>query len=91
MAEPGDVRVLGTLRDRVGEVVRVTAPVIGTQWSGLPQQREEAIGAWRFWPLDAPPGPLFAPSAQCLTAWNPDLPLSHPPADFHPNHSPGRA
>ncbi|MGV9245378.1 bifunctional class I SAM-dependent methyltransferase/NUDIX hydrolase [Streptomyces sp. NPDC003710] len=84
LADPGDAQVLGTLLDRVGDVVRVTVPVLITRWSGVPQQREEAIGSWRFWPVNALPQPLFVPSAQCLTAWNPDLPLDHPHADFQP-------
>ncbi|MHC3391039.1 bifunctional class I SAM-dependent methyltransferase/NUDIX hydrolase [Streptomyces lavendulocolor] len=91
VAQPGEVRVLGTLLDRVGGVVRVTVPVVVPQWSGVPQQREPAVDSWRFWPLDALPGPLFVPSAQCLTAWNPDLPLDHPPADFQAYRVPGRA
>ncbi|MEE1830499.1 bifunctional class I SAM-dependent methyltransferase/NUDIX hydrolase [Streptomyces sp. SP17KL33] len=91
VAAPGEVRVLGTLLDRVGDVVRVTVPVLVTQWSGVPQQCEETIGDWRFWPLNGLPGPLFIPSAQCLTAWNPGLPLDHPSADFQSYYSPGRA
>lgn len=91
VAEPDDVQVLGTLLDRVGDVVRVTVPVVITRWTGLPQQREEAIGAWRFWPLDGLPAPLFVPSAQCLTAWNPKLPLDHPPTHFQRYETPGRA
>ncbi|WP_073227206.1 bifunctional class I SAM-dependent methyltransferase/NUDIX hydrolase [Streptomyces sp. NBRC 110465] len=91
VANPGDARVLGMLLDRVGDVVRVTVPVVVTRWSGVPEQREEAIGSWRFWPLEALPGPLFIPSAQCLTAWNPNLPLDHPPAHFQAYRSPGRA
>lgn len=39
VADPGRVRVLGTLLDRVGDVVRVTVPVLVTRWSGAPQQR----------------------------------------------------
>jgi 8-oxo-dGTP pyrophosphatase MutT (NUDIX family) len=91
VADPGDVRVLGTLLDWVGDVVRVTVPVVVTQWCGVPEQREEVIGSWRFWPLNALPGPLFVPSSQCLTAWNPNLPLDHPPAHFQAYRSPGRA
>ncbi|WOX20285.1 bifunctional class I SAM-dependent methyltransferase/NUDIX hydrolase [Streptomyces solicathayae] len=90
-ADPGDVQVLGTLLDRVGDVVRLTVPVLVTTWSGVPHEREEAIGAWRFWPLDALPQPLFVPSSQCLTAWNPALPLDHPTALFQPYRSAGRA
>ncbi|WP_328580446.1 bifunctional class I SAM-dependent methyltransferase/NUDIX hydrolase [Streptomyces sp. NBC_00370] len=84
LADPGDVRVLGTLLDQVGDVVRVTVPVLVTTWSGTPHQREETIGSWRFWPLHALPQPLFVPSAQCLTAWKPSLPIDHPPANFQP-------
>ncbi|MET9083617.1 bifunctional class I SAM-dependent methyltransferase/NUDIX hydrolase [Streptomyces sp. NPDC004237] len=90
VAEPDDVQVLGTLLDRVDDVVRLTVPVLVTRWSGIPQQREEAIGSWRFWPLTALPHPLFVPSAQCLTAWDAALPLDHPPAHFQPYASPGR-
>ncbi|MEV6956084.1 bifunctional class I SAM-dependent methyltransferase/NUDIX hydrolase [Streptomyces sp. NPDC051183] len=90
-AEPEDAQVLGTLLDRVGDVVRITVPVVVTRWSGVPQQREDAIGAWRFWPLDSLPAPLFVPSAQCLTAWMADLPLDHAPADFQRYETPVRA
>lgn len=91
VAEPGDVLELGALLDRVGDVVRLTAPVLVTRSSGAPQQREEAIGAWRFWPRNALPQPLFVPSAQCLTAWDPALPLDHSPAHFQPKAMPGQA
>ncbi|MFK0142657.1 bifunctional class I SAM-dependent methyltransferase/NUDIX hydrolase [Streptomyces murinus] len=84
LADPGDVQVLGTLLDHEGDVVRLTVPVLVTTWSGRPRQREDAIEAWRFWPLQALPQPLFIPSAQCSTAWKPGLPLDHPPAHFHP-------
>ncbi|MFF8369968.1 NUDIX domain-containing protein [Streptomyces lydicus] len=90
VAEPEDAQVLGTLLDRVGGVVRLTVPVHIIRWSGVPRQREEAIGSWRFWPLSALPQPLFVPSAQCLTAWQPALPLDHPPAHFQPYGKPGR-
>ncbi|MFF8268318.1 NUDIX domain-containing protein [Streptomyces sp. NPDC016562] len=85
------VQVLGTLLDRVGDVVRITVPVLITRWTGTPHQREEALGSWRFWPADALPQPLFVPSAQCLTAWNPALPLDLPPAHFQPNERPRQA
>jgi 8-oxo-dGTP pyrophosphatase MutT (NUDIX family) len=88
VADPGHVRALGTLLDRVGDVVRVTVPVLVTRWSGTAQQREEALGAWRFWPTDRLPSPLFVPSAQCLAAWDPALPLDHPAAWFQPYGSP---
>ncbi|MFD5626668.1 hypothetical protein [Streptomyces sp. NPDC127072] len=76
--------------DRVGDVVRLTVAVLITRWSGIPQQREEAIGSWWFWRHDALPQPLFVPGAQCLTAWNPGLPLDHPRTHFQPYTSPSR-
>ncbi|MFE2325317.1 NUDIX domain-containing protein [Streptomyces sp. NPDC059385] len=85
-----DTAVLGTLLDQVGDIVRVTVPVLVTRWSGTPQRCEEAIGSWRFWPLNALPHPLFVPTAQCLGTWDPSLPLDHPPAAFNP-YSPGLA
>ncbi|MFF4098870.1 NUDIX domain-containing protein [Streptomyces sp. NPDC001903] len=88
VAGPGDALELGTLLDRVGDVVRVTVPVLVTRWSGVPQRREEAIGAWRFWPRGALPQPLFVPSAQCLSVWDRELPLDHPHAVFRP-YGPG--
>lgn len=84
------MQVLGTLLDQVGDVVRITVPVLVTRWTGAPHQREEALGPWRFWPADALPQPLFVPSAQCLTAWDPTLPLDHPPAHFQPYARPGQ-
>ncbi|WP_121827730.1 bifunctional class I SAM-dependent methyltransferase/NUDIX hydrolase [Streptomyces sp. S1] len=91
VADPTSTRVLGTLLDRVGDVIRVTVPVLVTRWSGAPQQRENTIGSWRFWPQDALPQPLFVPSAQCLTVWDPALPLDHPPAHFQPYDVPDHA
>ncbi|MFC9825646.1 NUDIX domain-containing protein [Streptomyces erythrochromogenes] len=91
VAAVDDTIVLGTLLDRVGDVVRVTVPVLVTRWSGLPRQREQAIGSWRVWPLDALPQPLFVPSAQCLPAWDPTLFIDHPPADFQAYTDAGHA
>ncbi|MFB7591954.1 NUDIX domain-containing protein [Streptomyces sp. NPDC056169] len=53
VAVPTDVRVLGTLLDRVGDVVRVTVPILVTRWSGVPQQHEDAIGPGRVPSLEA--------------------------------------
>ncbi|MBQ0850350.1 hypothetical protein J8N05_19370 [Streptomyces sp. BH-SS-21] len=85
-----DVQVLGTLLDRVGDVARLMASVLITRWPGIPQQREGTLGSWRFWSFSALSQPLFVPSAQCLTVWNPVLPLDHPRALFQPYASPGR-
>ncbi|MEU9254469.1 bifunctional class I SAM-dependent methyltransferase/NUDIX hydrolase [Streptomyces sp. NPDC048270] len=82
VADVADTVVLGTLLARVGDIVRVTVPVLVTRWSGVPLQCEETIGAWKFWPRDALPQPLFVPSAQCLTAWDPTLRIDHAPAGF---------
>ncbi|MGT2525795.1 bifunctional class I SAM-dependent methyltransferase/NUDIX hydrolase [Streptomyces nojiriensis] len=82
VADVADTVVLGTLLARVGNIVRVTVPVLVTRWSGVPLQCEETIGAWKFWPWDALPQPLFVPSAQCLTAWDPTLRIDHAPAGF---------
>ncbi|MFJ8364444.1 NUDIX domain-containing protein [Streptomyces sp. NPDC093984] len=84
VAAPDGVQLLGTLLDHVGDVVRMTVPVLVTSWSGTPQRQEETIGSWRFWALDALPQPLFVTSSQCLTAWNPALRLDHPAATFQP-------
>ncbi|MFF2012323.1 NUDIX domain-containing protein [Streptomyces sp. NPDC058195] len=90
VADPGDALELGTLLDRVGDLVRVTVPVLVTRWSGIPRRREEVIGSWRFWPLTALPQPLFVPSAQCLAAWDRSLPIDHPPVHFRPYARPGQ-
>ncbi|MFE3126301.1 NUDIX domain-containing protein [Streptomyces hydrogenans] len=82
IAKPADVQLLGTLLDHVGGVLRLTVPALITRWSGTPQELERTIGSWRFWSLDALPQPLFESSSQCLTAWNQNLPLDHPPAHF---------
>lgn len=36
VADPDAVQVLGTLLDRVGDVVRITVPVLVTRWTGTP-------------------------------------------------------
>ncbi|MFF4350309.1 hypothetical protein [Streptomyces sp. NPDC001530] len=54
-------------------------------WNGeADDQPGEPVGNWRWWPLDRLPNGLFIPSAQCLTAWRPDLPIDHPRALFYP-------
>ncbi|MGW5606241.1 NUDIX domain-containing protein [Streptomyces sp. NPDC003753] len=79
-----DVVLLGMLLDDVGEVVRATVAAVVTVWDGEPaDQPGEPVGDWRWWPLDRLPNGLFVPSAQCLTAWRPELPIDHPPARFH--------
>ncbi|MBD0742983.1 bifunctional class I SAM-dependent methyltransferase/NUDIX hydrolase [Streptomyces sp. CBMA152] len=84
LADVGDACVLGTLLDHVDGVLRITVPVLVTHWRGEPHDREAAIGSWRWWPLTALPNRLFDCTAQCLTAWKPDLQINHPPARFLP-------
>ncbi|MFD7779974.1 NUDIX hydrolase [Streptomyces sp. NPDC059753] len=85
-ARAEDVILLGTLVDRVGDVVRVTIGGIVTVWEGEPAtQPDETIGDWRRWcPLDDLPSELFECSAQIITARRLDLPIDHPPAHFTP-------
>ncbi|GGN79839.1 hypothetical protein GCM10011579_064740 [Streptomyces albiflavescens] len=84
-AREEDVVLLGTLLDDVGDVVRTTVVALVTRWAGEPSdQPDESVSDWRFYPLDQLPDGLFDPSAQCLTAWRPDLSIDHPPARFHP-------
>ncbi|KAB2971124.1 NUDIX domain-containing protein [Streptomyces sp. SS1-1] len=85
VADPADVRLLGTLVDQVGGVVRMTVGAVVTAWRGTPaDQPDESVGDWRWWPLDALPPGLFECSAQILTAWRPGLPIDHAPAHFTP-------
>jgi 8-oxo-dGTP pyrophosphatase MutT (NUDIX family) len=82
---PADVRLLGTLLDPVGDVVRVTVPAVVTAWDGeAADQPGEKVGDWRWFPLDRLPENLFVCSAQGLTAWRPGLPVDHTPAHFTP-------
>ncbi|MEV5437675.1 NUDIX domain-containing protein [Streptomyces sp. NPDC052682] len=84
-AHPDDVRLLGTLLDDAGGVVRVTVAAQVTSWRGDPaDQPGERVGRWRWFPLDRLPDQLFVCSAQALTAWRPGLPVDHAPAHFTP-------
>ncbi|MEU6851374.1 NUDIX domain-containing protein [Actinacidiphila alni] len=84
VADPSGIRPLGTVLGHVGNVPRLTVPVLVTAWSGTSRQYDDGIGAWKFWPADALPQPLIDSTAQCLTAWRPGLPLDHPATEFHP-------
>ncbi|WP_086565714.1 bifunctional class I SAM-dependent methyltransferase/NUDIX hydrolase [Streptomyces africanus] len=84
-ARPEDVRLLGTLLDDAGGVVRVTVAARVTAWRGEPSdQPGERVGRWRWFALDRLPEELFVCSAQALTAWRPGLPIDHAPAHFTP-------
>ncbi|MEV5356052.1 bifunctional class I SAM-dependent methyltransferase/NUDIX hydrolase [Streptomyces sp. NPDC052693] len=85
VARPEDVRLLGTLLDDAGGVVRVTVAARVTAWRGEPSdQPGESVGRWRWFALDRLPEQLFVCSAQALTAWRPGLPIDHAPARFTP-------
>ncbi|GGZ49682.1 hypothetical protein GCM10010387_49940 [Streptomyces inusitatus] len=88
-ARQDDVVLLGMLMDTVQGVVRMTVAAVVTAWEGQPaDQPGEPVGDWRRHPLNALPDGIFVPSAQCLTLWNPGLPIDHPPAHPYPMHSP---
>ncbi|WP_405749401.1 bifunctional class I SAM-dependent methyltransferase/NUDIX hydrolase [Streptomyces sp. NBC_01411] len=85
IARPDDVRLLGTLVDHVGGVLRVTVGALVHAWQGQPAtQPNETVGDWAWYPLDQLPDGLFVCSAQILTSWQPDLPIDHAPAHFTP-------
>ena len=85
IARPEDVRLLGTLVDRVEGVLRVTVGAVVDAWRGQPAtQPDESVGDWAWYRLDQLPDGLFVCSAQILTAWRPDLPVDHTPAHFTP-------
>ncbi|MFE9308179.1 NUDIX domain-containing protein [Streptomyces sp. NPDC006706] len=79
------VTLLGTLVDHVEGVLRVTVGALVHAWHGQPTtQPNESVGDWDWYPLDHLPDGLFVCSAQILTAWQPDLPIHHAPAQFTP-------
>ncbi|MFG3078294.1 NUDIX domain-containing protein [Streptomyces sp. NPDC048225] len=83
IAHVGDIRLLGTLVDHVGGVLRVTVGALVRAWQGQPAtQLDESVGDWAWHPLDQLPDGLFVCSAQILTAWRPELAIDHPPAHF---------
>jgi 8-oxo-dGTP pyrophosphatase MutT (NUDIX family) len=88
VARPEDVRLLGTLLDDAGGLVRVTVAARVTAWRGEPSdQPEESVGRWRWFALDRLPEQLFVCSAQALTAWRPGLPIEHAPAHYTPYYT----
>ncbi|MEV6781230.1 NUDIX hydrolase [Streptomyces sp. NPDC051098] len=84
-AREEDAVLLGLLLDHVGPVVRMTVAAVVTRWDGTPAtQPNESVGDWRWCQLNRIPDGLFIPSAQCLTAWRPELAIDHPAARFYP-------
>lgn len=85
LAREEDVVLLGLVLDDAAGVVRATMAAVVSRWEGEPtDQPNEKMSDWRWFPLDDLPDGLFVPSAQCLTAWRPGLPIEHPPARFYP-------
>ncbi|WP_420036114.1 bifunctional class I SAM-dependent methyltransferase/NUDIX hydrolase [Streptomyces sp. cg28] len=83
IARTCDVELLGTLVDRVEDVLRVTVGARVHAWQGRPAtQPDESVGDWAWHRLDNLPDGLFECSAQILTSWKPGLPIDHPTAHF---------
>ncbi|MGW1108196.1 nucleotide triphosphate diphosphatase NUDT15 [Streptomyces sp. NPDC002540] len=79
--DAADVRVFAMLHDVVAGINRVSMAAVVTLESGHPRVTEpHLISTWQWTAPDALPRPLFAPSAQVLAAWRPDLSIEHPPA-----------
>ncbi|TXS57612.1 nucleotide triphosphate diphosphatase NUDT15 [Streptomyces sp. t39] len=71
-ARPADVRVGAVLVDATGGIPRVTAAARVERTTGTPSVREaDKIARWEWFPPDALPAALFAPSAAVLAAWFP--------------------
>ncbi|MEV0442952.1 NUDIX domain-containing protein [Streptomyces spectabilis] len=89
---PGHFTCSAVIIDRQGRVLhirhRATGGLMLTPGGHIqPKDRTLLAAALR----EGTEGAGIAPSAQCLTAWNPQLPLEHPPAHFHRYVTPGRA
>lgn len=71
-ADADGVRIGAVLVDGTRGVSRVTAAALVAAASGTAEVREpEKIAGWKWWPVDALPEPLFAPSAAVLDSWWP--------------------
>lgn len=84
VADPADVEVIGILLDTMtsAEVTRLTAVAVVRAFSGAPAVAEpDKIERWEWTPPDRLPAPLFAPSAQALRTWRPELAVEEGP--FH--------
>ncbi|MET7620116.1 NUDIX domain-containing protein [Streptomyces sp. NPDC005408] len=90
-ARAGDVQVLAMLLDTDHGINRVTVAALISTYEGEPVAAEpHLIERWAWTEPVHPPGPLFTPSAQVLTAWRPDLSLHHPRAHVHRFLSPAK-
>lgn len=75
-----EVRVFAMLHDVVHGINRVTMAALVTVGDGTAQVTEpHLISTWQWTRPEELPMPLFAPSAQIIAAWRPDLGIAHPP------------
>ncbi|MFJ5997677.1 hypothetical protein [Streptomyces sp. NPDC092370] len=85
VAGPEDVRLLGTLLDDAGGVVRMSVATRVTAWRGGPSdQPGESVGRRRRFGLGRLPAQLLVCSAQARTAGRPGPPVDRPPAYVTP-------
>ncbi|MFF5933466.1 NUDIX hydrolase [Streptomyces sp. NPDC012508] len=87
VAGVADVEIIGILLDSLTstELTRLTAVAVVRDVSGTPAVAEpDKIRRWEWTALDDLPQPLFAPSAQALRTWRPELPIEEGP--FHRYH-----
>ncbi|MFD7325784.1 NUDIX hydrolase [Streptomyces sp. NPDC059875] len=84
VAAAADVEVIGILLDALTsrDLTRMTAVAVVRTFRGTPTVAEpDKIRRWEWSPIDRLPHPLFAPSAQALKTWRPELPIEDGP--FH--------
>ncbi|MFJ3581843.1 NUDIX hydrolase [Streptomyces sp. NPDC090127] len=87
VADASDVDVIGILLDSLTStrLTRVTAVVVVRAFSGAPVVAEpDKIERWEWTALDRFPRELFAPSAQVLRTWRPELPVEEAPFHRYP-------
>ncbi|KUL51451.1 DNA mismatch repair protein MutT [Streptomyces sp. NRRL F-4489] len=83
VTEPDEVRVFAMLHDDLHGhgLNRITMAALVTRHRGTPYAAEpQHVDRWEWHSPGALPGPLFTPSAQVLTVWRPELPISAPAA-----------
>ncbi|MET9378165.1 NUDIX domain-containing protein [Streptomyces sp. NPDC002992] len=92
VAAADDVEVIGILLDAATskELTRLTTVAVVRDFRGTPAVAEpDKIRRWEWTSLDHLPRPLFAPSAQALKTWRPELPIENGP--FHRYHVAARS
>ncbi len=71
-ADVRDIRIEALLVDGDRGITRVTAAALLATATGAPRVEEpDKIRRWQWFPVDAIPRELFAPSAAVLNAWRP--------------------